>query len=432
MRNKTVLLILMLSLTLAAGAKRYIPLVKSVPTGAGGGGSAKAPVRTSVYSPMAFYEDNILYVQFPASTVSSVIITNDSTDLAVINKNFEIESTGIQIDIASLLLYNSYNLYVNAFGNWWVGYFDYELSSDEQSIQKAFFSLSEDAGKERNYGVYSVAGNASSGWNFGVSGILSGQQGGTGIYGSSSYDEGFNTGGKYAGLFHGDLKATDAVYASVYNTLADSRLNQEMELVDESSLDNMMQINVYRYNLKQFNVDGGEESDPQSYYNDDSGILQNDHFGLTGQEIKEIYPNLVTENQEGYYSINYVEMIPLLIQSIQELKKELDETNKELEALKTTTKVAGRTSPGKAVLLQNTPNPFRERSIIKCVIPQSVAYASLYLYDYNGHQIQSRSISDRGDVQIIVESNGLIPGIYLYSLVTDGEIIDTKRMILAE
>ena len=39
MRNKTVLLILMLSLTLAAGAKRYIPLVKSVPTGAGGGGS---------------------------------------------------------------------------------------------------------------------------------------------------------------------------------------------------------------------------------------------------------------------------------------------------------------------------------------------------------------------------------------------------------
>lgn len=103
-----------------------------------------------------------------------------------------------------------------------------------------------------------------------------------------------------------------------------------------------------------------------------------------------------------------------------------------LETLKTTTRVSGRTTPDKAVLLQNTPNPFRERSIIKCVIPQSVADASLYLYDYNGHQIQSRSISDRGDVQIIVESNGLIPGIYLYSLVTDGEIIDTKRMILAE
>ena len=103
------------------------------------------------------------------------------------------------------------------------------MSSAEQSIQKGFIGTIDDPDKERNYGLYFVAGNASPGWNYGVSGIVSGQNYGTGIYGSSLQDEGFNTGGRFAGLFHGDIKTTDAVYASAYNTLADSRLNKVLE-----------------------------------------------------------------------------------------------------------------------------------------------------------------------------------------------------------
>ena len=55
-----------------------------------------------------------------------------------------------------------------------------------------------------------------------------------------------------------------------------------------------------------------------------------------------------------------------------------------------------------------------------------------YLYDYSGHQIQSRIIKDRDDVQIVFEADGLEAGIYLYSLVCDGELVDTRRMILIE
>lgn len=53
------------------------------------------------------------------------------------------------------------------------------------------------------------------------------------------------------------------------------------------------------------------------------------HYGLSAQELQTIYPDLVTEGQDGYLAVNYVELIPILIQSIQDLKRELDELRNE-------------------------------------------------------------------------------------------------------
>lgn len=422
MKRRFVSTLLLLMVALVSSAKIYIPLVKSVPPSTGSGGEARVGVRTGNYVPLAYYENKQLYIQFPSSTVSSIIITNDSTDLAVLNKSFEQESTNVQIDISSLKLNRSYNLSINAYGTWWVGYFDYDEQEPGPSVRKGFTAVIDDSDGNRNYGIYSKVGNATSGWNYGVSGILSGQNAGTGIYGSSWYDEGFNTNGRYAGLFHGDLKTTDAVYASAYNTLADSRLNKNSTQLGNGTLDNLMQISVFKYYLQQFNVDNGSVNSSLGYYNDDSGILEREHFGISGQELREIYPNLVSESQDGYLSVNYVELVPLLIQSIQELKAELD-------ALKTAAKVQERTSGQGATLYQNTPNPFSDRCIIKCTIPRDIKYASLYLYDYSGRQIQSRTITERGDVNLIIEGEGLDAGIYLYSLITDGELVETRRML---
>ena len=169
-----------------------------------------------------------------------------------------------------------------------------------------------------------------------------------------------------------------------------------------------------------------------AYYSDDSGILEKVHYGLSGQEIKEIYPDLVSINQDGYLSVNYVEMVPLLIHSIQELKAELDKTNAQLDVLKSCTNVSGRIADNTAVLYQNTPNPFSESCVVRCSIPQNVKDALFCIYDYNGRQIQSRSISERGDVRIVVDGNSLVAGIYLYSLIADGNLVDTKRMVKTE
>jgi hypothetical protein len=50
----------------------------------------------------------------------------------------------------------------------------------------------------------------------------------------------------------------------------------------------------------------------------------------------------------------------------------------------------------------------------------------------NGRQIDSRTVAERGEISLTIEGGSLDAGIYLYSLITDGSIIDTKRMILTK
>lgn len=438
MKKKLIITIFLTLIALASSAKLYIPLVKSVPPSTGNGGQSRAGIMTGSYSPLAFIDDQILYIEYPAKTVSSVIITNDSTDMVVLNKNYDVESNLIQIDINSFIGFqNNYNISINAFGTWWVGYLDYNdyywssTESHESLVQNVISNFPIQAKQERNYGFFGIAGNANTGWNYAVSGILYGDNGGSGIYGSSRYDEGFNSKDSYAGLFHGDLKTTDVVYASAYNTLADSRLNKDMEQILSGSLDKLMQISVYQYNLEQFSLDSGEGTSI-GYFNNESELLNKIHYGLSGQEIKDIYPSLVSQSHDGYYSVNYNEMIPILIQSIQELKKELDDTKDELNSLKSTSHVATQPTVQVSLLQQNIPNPFRDECTIKCCIPEYASSAYLRLYDLNGHLIQSLSITDRGNVEIVIEGTGIAKGTYLYSLYIDGELIDTRRLIHLE
>ena len=434
MRKKVIITLICTFIALVSSAKLYIPLVKSVPPSTGNSGQSRAGIMTGSYSPLAYIEDQILFIEYPVSTVSSVIITNDSTDLVVLNNNYDVKSDLVQIDINSFIrVGTNYNISINAYGTWWVGYldyYDYYWSSTQGNGSHSHIdpNVPIQANQERNYGFFGIAGYAYTGWNYAVSGVLYGGNGGSGIYGSSQYDEGFNSKDSYAGLFHGDLKTTDVVYASAYNTLADSRLNKDMEQILSGSLDKLMQISVYKYNLEQFSFDNGDGSS-LSYFNNESGVLNKTHYGLSGQEIKDIYPSLVTQSQDGYLSVNYNEMIPILIQSIQELKKELDDTKAELNTLKSTSHIASHAKLQESALQQNVPNPFRDKCIVKCYIPQDANSAFLDIYDLNGHQIQSGIITERGNVEVCIEGTGLPEGTYLYSLIVNGELIDTRRMI---
>ena len=47
-------------------------------------------------------------------------------------------------------------------------------------------------------------------------------------------------------------------------------------------------------------------------------------YGVIAQEIEQIFPELVTTRDNGYKAVKYEKLIPLLIESIKELKTELD------------------------------------------------------------------------------------------------------------
>lgn len=48
-------------------------------------------------------------------------------------------------------------------------------------------------------------------------------------------------------------------------------------------------------------------------------------IGLLAQELQKVYPELVKENADGNLSVNYIGLIPVLLESIKELKKEIEE-----------------------------------------------------------------------------------------------------------
>jgi len=292
-------------------------------------------------------------------------------------------------------------------------------------------------GDATSYALFAKSGNCSNG-NIGVIGIAQSSSNSfkdVGVYGTNGNIT-FET-GKYAGYFRGNVKVSESLTANAYSTSSDYRLKENIQQLNGSqAVDNLMKINTVSYNYKQREVEMADGT-MGNYFADDSPVLLNSHYGVIAQELKEIYPELVVEDASGYLAVNYVELIPILIKSVQELKRQVD-------ALKTTDetvpvkKVAASTSPASVtgiesvVLYQNTPNPFTENTSIKCDIPEHVSNACLYIYDANGRQIESRTINQRGISQTVIEGRSLEAGIYLYSLIADGQIVDTKRMILTK
>ena len=56
----------------------------------------------------------------------------------------------------------------------------------------------------------------------------------------------------------------------------------------------------------------------------------------------------------------------------------------------------------------------------------------MIIYDMSGKQIKQININERGKTSVNITSEGLAAGMYLYSLIADGKVISTKRMILTK
>ena len=52
---------------------------------------------------------------------------------------------------------------------------------------------------------------------------------------------------------------------------------------------------------------------------------------MLAQDVQKLFPELVTEGGDGYLSINYVELIPLLIQAVQDLSEEVEELKAQIK-----------------------------------------------------------------------------------------------------
>lgn len=165
-------------------------------------------------------------------------------------------------------------------------------------------------------------------------------------------------------------------------------------------------------------------------------------YGFIAQEIEKEFPELVkTDPTTQLKAINYDGMTAVLLQCIKEQQKQIEKLEDMIygsvsfKSLKTeayNTAAPGPETIEENELFQNTPNPFITSTEIRFKIKSNSANAFIGIYDMNGTQIKLEKIHLSGKGSIFIEPNELKPGMYLYSLIVDNRLIDTKTMVLTD
>ena len=246
--------------------------------------------------------------------------------------------------------------------------------------------------------------------------------------------------GTYAGYFNGAVKVTGTLYSSTYQSTSDMRLKRDISEIKSDALSKLSRLNPIQYfwdkeqyiKLKMNDIDS---SDKGKHTLVDVLLDNNIHYGLLAQEVKELYPELVHEDAAGVMSINYMELIPLLIQAVQDLSEQvsaLSNSSNSSARKQASKQQASNAETIAATLHQNTPNPFTEETVISYIVPTEAQQASIYIYNMLGEQLSKYDISAFGEGYITISANELYAGTFLYSLVVDGKLIDTKQMIITQ
>jgi hypothetical protein len=132
----------------------------------------------------------------------------------------------------------------------------------------------------RAWGVNGFAGNATSGYNYGVMGTHYGSNNGAGVVGTVSGNQDVNVPGIYAGYFVGNVKVTGVVTAQNI-TSSDKRLKKNIVQLDKAkSLSGILSLNPVEYNLQQrFEKTNGDTTKVKSlYYDEESQLFKKKHL----------------------------------------------------------------------------------------------------------------------------------------------------------
>lgn len=258
----------------------------------------------------------------------------------------------------------------------------------------------------------------------GVAGVTH-YYGGIGVYGGSggALPSTMEVNAHYAGYFDGTVKVNGTLIATSASFTSDARSKENICDINPTLSDNIHLLRPVSYRLKQDSV---------WKYDKEAKELQGIHYGLVAQEVQKVFPELVYERGERL-SVNYVELIPLLIKEIQELSAEVDELRNANRAQVPAYKSNSRKSEStRALLYQNTPNPFTQNTTIGYSFPEDTREAAIRIYDMSGTEIVAFPIDTFGYGELTIDGGTLRAGMYLYSLIADGQLIDTKQMILTK
>ncbi len=262
-------------------------------------------------------------------------------------------------------------------------------------------------------------------------------------------------------LSGGDVKATSYLWSNGVKLTSDERLKTNIKNY-ASTFDKLRQLQAVTYNYKieqpagidwskvdWKNLSDKERKDLEREKNKLYPEVSEEKIGYIAQELQKVYPQLVSKDEKGNYGVDYIGLIPIIVEAMKGQDSKLQDQIKKVEDLESqlaqccTNKLNGlenseverkklieNSTNTFATLEQNNPNPFDKQTLIGYTIPDNCTNSSLHIYDLNGVELKNYAINQKGKGNIIIDSNSLKAGMYLYTLICDGKEISTKKMIL--
>ncbi len=284
------------------------------------------------------------------------------------------------------------------------------------------------AGTTAAYGLYGNGNTANS--SFGVYGLADSDNDNYGVYGAVA---GGNS--NIAGYFAGPVVTTTGFY-----NISDRKFKTEIN-AEEGMLSKLKKLNPVNY-----------------FFNQDEAFSQFSldtkyQHGFIADEVEKIFPEMIQtvkqpifENgnvvrKDEFKSVNYTMLIPMLTKAVQELSDKIDSLENLLANKQAATVVLKETSLNTVEknalenktysLEQNAPNPFSAATIIRYSIPEKSGNAAIAVFDLNGKLLQQYN-GLKGTGKVTINGNTLPAGLYIYTLLCEGQEIISKRMVLTK
>lgn len=237
----------------------------------------------------------------------------------------------------------------------------------------------------------------------------------------------------------GDANVTSIGGQVSWTTLSDGRFKRDIKK-DVAGLDFINALSPVSYTLDKTAINKflGIRDSTQTG-NAAAKTTPQRQVGFVAQEVEAIVKKSgyvfsgieVPQNEGDPYTIRYAEFVVPLVKAVQELSSQVADLQQQLKKYTSEPTMDQQRAMGTgAFLYQNNPNPFAANTEIQMEIPESYRQANVIVYNLEGKQLKNIEVSERGKTVVTISGNELDAGMYLYTLMVDGKVVDTKRLIL--
>lgn len=126
----------------------------------------------------------------------------------------------------------------------------------------------------------------------------------------------------YAGSLHGTLIGS-----------SDISVKENITSVS-GSLSKLISLNAISFDYKkEYFYDSDFNYNVDTKYLDKIEKKRKDHVGFSAQEVQQLFPELVEEQEDGILGVKYVELIPHIIEALKEQNTEIEHLKNQIQAL---------------------------------------------------------------------------------------------------